>query len=198
MLSQHLITQPVFEALFEGYAFSENNPVSQVMNAMVEVLDGENLENETTKLESFYESVRVRAAGIDDAAAAKQTIVKELYEKFFSTAFSKTSEKLGIVYTPNEIVDFNIHSVKRHPERRSTRRYPMKACMSSTRSREPARSSFVCSSRAHQAARPRAEVQVRASCERDRAARVLRRRDQHRGDLPLAPGGEYVPFDGIV
>lgn len=110
MLSQHLITQPVFDALFEGYAFSENNPVSQVMNAMVQVLDGENLENETTKLESFYESVRVRASGIDDAAA-KQTIVKELYEKFFSTAFSKTSEKLGIVYTPNEIVDFIIHSV---------------------------------------------------------------------------------------
>lgn len=110
MLSQHLITQPVFDALFEGYAFSENNPVSQVMNAMVKVLDGENLGNETAKLEAFYESVRVRAAGIDDAAA-KQTIVKDLYEKFFSTAFSKTSEKLGIVYTPNEIVDFIIHSV---------------------------------------------------------------------------------------
>ncbi|WP_194421468.1 DEAD/DEAH box helicase [Microbacterium abyssi] len=111
MLSQHLITQPVFDALFEGYAFSENNPVSQVMNRMVEVLDGQNLENETDKLEQFYESVRTRAAGIDDAGA-KQTIVKELYEKFFSTAFSKTSEKLGIVYTPNEIVDFIIHSVE--------------------------------------------------------------------------------------
>lgn len=110
MLSQHLITQPVFDALFEGYAFSESNPVSQVMNRMVEVLDGENLENETDKLEKFYESVRTRAAGIDDAGA-KQTIVKELYEKFFSTAFSKTSDKLGIVYTPNEIVDFIIHSV---------------------------------------------------------------------------------------
>ena len=110
MLSQHLITQPVFDALFEGYAFSENNPVSQVMNSMVKVLDGENLENETVKLEAFYESVRTRASGIDDAAA-KQTIVKDLYEKFFSTAFSKTSEKLGIVYTPNEIVDFIVHSV---------------------------------------------------------------------------------------
>lgn len=110
MLSQHLITQPVFDALFEGYAFSESNPVSQVMNRMVEVLDGQNLENETEKLEEFYESVRRRAADIDDAGA-KQTIVKELYEKFFSTAFSKTSEKLGIVYTPNEIVDFIIHSV---------------------------------------------------------------------------------------
>lgn len=110
MLSQHLITQPVFDALFEGYAFSENNPVSQVMNAMVKVLDGENLENETVKLEAFYESVRVRAADIDDAAA-KQTIVKDLYEKFFSTAFKNTSDKLGIVYTPNEVVDFIIHSV---------------------------------------------------------------------------------------
>lgn len=101
MLSQHLITQLVFDALFEGYAFSESNPVSQVMNRMVEVLDGENLENETDKLEKFYESVRTRAAGIDDAAA-KQTIVKELYEKFFSPAFSKTSDKLGIVYTPRD------------------------------------------------------------------------------------------------
>lgn len=110
MLSQHLITQPVFDALFEGYAFSENNPVSQVMNAMVKVLDGENLENETKTLDKFYESVRNRASDIDDAGA-KQTIVKELYEKFFSTAFSKTSERLGIVYTPNEIVDFIIHSV---------------------------------------------------------------------------------------
>lgn len=110
MLSQHLITQPVFDALFEGYEFSENNPVSQVMGAMVKVLEGANLGTETAQLESFYESVRTRAAGIDDAAA-KQTIVKELYEKFFSTAFSKTSEKLGIVYTPNEIVDFIIHSV---------------------------------------------------------------------------------------
>lgn len=110
MLSQHLITQPVFDALFEGYAFSESNPVSRVMNRMVAVLDGENLENETDKLEKFYDSVRTRATSIDDAGA-KQTIVKELYEKFFATAFSKTSEKLGIVYTPNEIVDFIIHSV---------------------------------------------------------------------------------------
>lgn len=110
MLSQHLITQPVFNALFEGYEFSENNPVSQVMNKMVEALDEANLDTETQQLESFYESVRTRAAGIEDAAA-KQTIVKELYEKFFSTAFSRTSEKLGIVYTPNEIVDFILHSV---------------------------------------------------------------------------------------
>lgn len=110
MLSQHLITKPVFDALFEGYAFGDLNPVSQVMQRMIDALEEQNLEKETEKLDKFYESVRTRAAGITDASA-KQQIVKELYEKFFQTAFSGTSDRLGIVYTPNEIVDFIIHSV---------------------------------------------------------------------------------------
>lgn len=110
MLSQHLITKPVFDALFEGYAFSDHNPVSQVMQRMIDALEEQHLEKETEKLDKFYESVRTRAAGITDAAA-KQQIVKELYEKFFQTAFSGTSDRLGIVYTPNEIVDFIVHSV---------------------------------------------------------------------------------------
>ena len=110
MLSQHLITKPVFDALFEGYAFSDHNPVSQVMQHMIDALEEQHLGKETEKLDKFYESVRARAAGVTDAAA-KQQIVKELYEKFFQTAFSGTSDRLGIVYTPNEIVDFIIHSV---------------------------------------------------------------------------------------
>ncbi len=110
MLSQHLITKPVFDALFEGYSFSDHNPVSMVMQSMIDALEGQHLEKETERLSKFYDSVRTRAEGITDAAA-KQTIVKELYEKFFRTAFSGTSDRLGIVYTPNEIVDFIIHSV---------------------------------------------------------------------------------------
>lgn len=110
MLSQHLITKPVFDALFESYSFSDHNPVSLVMQRMVDALEGQHLEKETEKLEKFYDSVRTRASGISDAAA-KQSIVKELYEKFFRTAFTSTSDRLGIVYTPNEIVDFIIHSV---------------------------------------------------------------------------------------
>ena len=110
MLSQHLITRPVFDALFEGYAFGERNPVSQVMQGMIDALEGQHLEKETEKLDRFYDSVRTRAAGITDPSA-KQKIVKELYEKFFRNAFSGTSDRLGIVYTPNEIVDFIIHSV---------------------------------------------------------------------------------------
>jgi len=61
-------------------------------------------------LEKFYESVRMRAAGIDNAEG-KQRIIIELYDKFFKTAFPKMVEQLGIVYTPVEVVDFIIHSV---------------------------------------------------------------------------------------
>jgi predicted helicase len=110
MLSQHLITRPVFDALFDNYAFSESNPVSQVMQGMIDALKGQNLEAETEKLEKFYASVRLRASGVTDSGA-RQHIVKELYEKFFRTAFADTSNRLGIVYTPNEIVDFMVHSV---------------------------------------------------------------------------------------
>ncbi|WP_244542693.1 DEAD/DEAH box helicase [Actinomyces glycerinitolerans] len=110
MLSQHLVTKPVFDAVFDGYDFSATNPVAQVMGRMLRVLDGANLEAETEALEGFYTSVRERCAGIDNAEG-KQRIITELYEKFFSQAFTKTAKSLGIVYTPVEIVDFILRSV---------------------------------------------------------------------------------------
>jgi predicted helicase len=109
MLSQHLITQPVFDALFDGYGFSQHNPVALVMQDMVDALEGTRLDTETEELDAFYASVRKSVNGITDAAG-KQTTIKRLYEKFFAGAFKGTSERLGIVYTPNEIVDFILHS----------------------------------------------------------------------------------------
>lgn len=109
MLSQHLITQPVFDALFAGHAFSDHNPVSQVMQRMVDALEEQNLTTETSDLAGFYAGVQRTVAGITDAAG-RQTIIKRLYEKFFTGAFRGTSERLGIVYTPNEIVDFILRS----------------------------------------------------------------------------------------
>lgn len=110
MLAQHIITKPVFDALFEGYSFTQHNPVSVAMQGVLEVLNEHNLEKEAETLEKFYESVRMRAAGIDDLTA-KQKIIVELYDKFFRKAFPKMTERLGIVYTPVEVVDFIIHSV---------------------------------------------------------------------------------------
>jgi len=110
MLSQHIITKPVFEALFKGYSFVQNNPISVSMQKMLDLLEAQTIQEDTDTLNKFYESVRMRAADIDNAAG-KQRIIIELYDKFFKTAFPKMVEKLGIVYTPVELVDFIIHSV---------------------------------------------------------------------------------------
>lgn len=110
MLAQHLITRPVFDALFEHHSFAASNPVSRALQGVLDVLDSQHIEKEAASLERFYASVRARAAGIDDATA-KQKIVVELYDKFFKSAFPHLSKKLGIVYTPVEIVDFIIRSV---------------------------------------------------------------------------------------
>jgi predicted helicase len=110
MLSQHIITKPVFDALFEGYSFVKNNPMSQSMQKMLDLLEEQSLEKDAETLQKFYESVKVRASGIDNAEG-KQRIIIELYDKFFKTAFPKMVEKLGIVYSPVEVVDFIIYSV---------------------------------------------------------------------------------------
>ncbi|WP_152269679.1 DEAD/DEAH box helicase [Agriterribacter humi] len=110
MLSQHIITRPVFDALFENYSFVRNNPVSQSMQKMLDLLEEQSLEKDALVLEKFYASVKTRASGIDNAEG-KQRIIIELYDRFFKTAFPKMVERLGIVYTPIEVVDFIIHSV---------------------------------------------------------------------------------------
>lgn len=110
MLAQHLITRPVFDALFEGYSFAQNNPVSKAMEAVLSALNEHHLDKERESLNRFYASVHRRAKGIDNAEA-KQKIIVELYDKFFRNAFPRMTERLGIVYTPVEVVDFILHSV---------------------------------------------------------------------------------------
>lgn len=110
MLAQHLITLPIFDALFGEYSFVKNNPVSSAMEQIVEELSKFGFEKEQKELQPFYDSVRLRAEGIDNAQA-KQKIIITLYDKFFSTGFKSTTERLGIVFTPVEVVDFIVKSV---------------------------------------------------------------------------------------
>lgn len=111
MLSQHIITKPVFEALFDKYSFANNNPVSQAMQTALDAIEHKAVsEEELEIMEGFYRSVRRRAEGVDNAEG-KQKIIVELYDKFFKTGFPKLVEQWGIVYTPVEVVDFIIHSV---------------------------------------------------------------------------------------
>lgn len=110
MLAQHLITRPVFEALFDKYSFANDNPVSRAMDTVLKVMDDQGLLKEEERLKGFYESVRVRADGLDNLKA-KQDIIIQLYDKFFRVGFKETTERLGIVFTPVEVVDFIINSV---------------------------------------------------------------------------------------
>ena len=109
MMAQHILTQPVFEALFEHYDFSAGNPVAQALNLLRKDCEDFGLENETRDLEPFYASVRLRAQGLDNSQA-RQRVLMELYEKFFATALRREAERLGIVYTPTEVVDFILNS----------------------------------------------------------------------------------------
>jgi len=110
MLAQHLITKPVFDTLFSENQFTKENPVSKAMETVLGQLHQHNLGKESESLKSFYDSVQLRASGIV-TAVGRQSLVIELYDKFFGTAFPMLTQKLGIVYTPPEVVDFIIHSV---------------------------------------------------------------------------------------
>ena len=111
MLSQHLVTKPVFDALFEDYSFAQSNPVSQAIESTLRSLEERGLEKETEGLESFYRDVRVCVRDVKDAAS-KQRIIAELYQRFFKLALPDTAAKLGIVYTPIEVVDYMVRSVE--------------------------------------------------------------------------------------
>ncbi|MFY1049322.1 type ISP restriction/modification enzyme [Apilactobacillus sp. 1-1-2] len=110
MLAQHLITEPIFEALFGEYSFVRNNAVSKAMNDVVGAFSLFGFDKEQVELKPFYDSIKLRATGIDNAAG-KQKLILTLYDKFFRTGFKKTTEQLGIVFTPVEVVDFIVNSV---------------------------------------------------------------------------------------
>ncbi len=110
MLGQHLITRPVFDALFQSYEFDSNNAVTRAMQQMIALLEGHGMRKDTAVLDKFYESVRMNL-GTVKTLAGKQTVIKNLYDNFFRDAFPRTVEQLGIVYTPVECVDFILHSV---------------------------------------------------------------------------------------
>ena len=110
MLAQHIITKPVFDSLFSHFEFTKENLTSKAIDEVVNkiYLKDSNLENAST-LKNFYESVKRRAEGII-TSKARQKLITELYDRFFKNAFPLIADKLGIVYTPIEIVDFMIKS----------------------------------------------------------------------------------------
>ncbi|GAA7502322.1 DEAD/DEAH box helicase family protein [Helicobacter pylori] len=102
MITSHIITKPIFDALFGD---NIKNPIAKALDKMVLKLSDLGLEGETKDLKNLYESVKTEATHAK-SQKSQQELIKNLYNTFFKEAFKKQSEKLGIVYTPIEVVDF--------------------------------------------------------------------------------------------
>ncbi len=108
MLAEHVVTLPVLKAIFAGNDLIDQNPVTQIMERMVNRLSG--LNKEIERLAPFYDSVKRTVEGVT-SSEGRQEIIRKLFEKFFQYALPNSAEKFGIVYTPVEVVDFIINSV---------------------------------------------------------------------------------------
>ncbi|WP_422111232.1 type ISP restriction/modification enzyme [Helicobacter pylori] len=102
MITSHIITKPIFDAIFGD---NIQNPIAKALDKMVLKLSTLGLEGETKDLKNLYESVKTEATHAK-SQKSQQELIKNLYNTFFKEAFKKQSEKLGIVYTPIEVVDF--------------------------------------------------------------------------------------------
>ncbi|MGL2749625.1 type ISP restriction/modification enzyme [Helicobacter pylori] len=102
MIVSHIITKPIFDAIFGD---NIKNPIAKALDKMVQKLATLGLEGETKDLKNLYESVKTEATHAK-SQKSQQELIKNLYNTFFKEAFRKQSEKLGIVYTPIEVVDF--------------------------------------------------------------------------------------------
>ncbi len=102
MITSHIITKPIFDALFGD---NIQNPIAKALDKMVQKLSTLGLQGETKDLKNLYESVKTEALHAK-SQKSQQELIKNLYNTFFKEAFKKQSEKLGIVYTPIEVVDF--------------------------------------------------------------------------------------------
>ena len=111
LVAQHIITKPIFECIFPSLDFTTFDKVSAELEKLHTKLLEQGLNAETQTLEKFYTSVR-QSAEYAKSDKSKQSLIKNLYDTLFKEAFKKTQEKLGIVYTPIEGVDFIIHSTQ--------------------------------------------------------------------------------------
>lgn len=114
VLAQHEITRPIFATLFTDSTVLDNNPIAQGLDTTLDALYDAGLprvEGDAT-LRDLYANVRMCANQLE-SDVAKQNLIKEIYNDFFTVAFHDTADSLGIVYTPVEVVDAQLHMVQR-------------------------------------------------------------------------------------
>jgi predicted helicase len=108
MLIQHILTEELFTAVFPGTPFHQDNNVARELYKLEHTFFVGNTKFATLKaLGPYYAAIRATAAQIS-SHSEKQTFLKVIYENFYKVYNVKAADRLGVVYTPNEIVRFMI------------------------------------------------------------------------------------------
>ena len=108
MLIQHILTEEIFAKVFDDSEFHQHNNVARELYALEAEFFTGSLKKQTLKgLETYYAAIRAAAAQIS-SHSEKQTFLKVIYENFYKVYNTKAADRLGVVYTPNEIVRFMI------------------------------------------------------------------------------------------
>lgn len=108
MLIQHILTEEIFAHVFNEGDFHRENNIAQALYGLEAKFFTGAVKRETLKaMEAYYSAIRANAAMIT-SHAEKQTFLKVIYENFYKVYNPKAADRLGVVYTPNEIVRFMI------------------------------------------------------------------------------------------
>lgn len=111
MLLQHILTEEIFTSIFDNADFHrDNNIAKELYNLEETFFKGKTKRDTLAKIQEYYATIKKRAASIVDHHD-KQAFLKIIYEDFYTIYNPKAADRMGIVYTPNEIVKFQIQSV---------------------------------------------------------------------------------------
>jgi predicted helicase len=111
MLLQHILTEEIFNSIFDNADFHRDNNIAKELYKLEETFfKGKTKKDTLSKVQTYYAAIKRRAASIIDHHE-KQAFLKAFYEDFYKIYNPKAADRMGIVYTPNEIVKFQIESV---------------------------------------------------------------------------------------
>ena len=110
MLIQHILTEDIFNTVFGDTQFHRENNIARELQKVADTFfTGSTKKNTLKGLESYYGAIKQSASGIANHHE-KQQFLKAIYENFYKVYNPKLADRLGVVYTPNEIVRFMIES----------------------------------------------------------------------------------------
>jgi len=108
MIIQHILTEDVFNTIFDETQFHRENNVARELEKVIHTFfTGQTRRLALGSIQHYYQAINATAAGIADHHE-KQKFLKVIYETFYKSYNPKAADRLGVVYTPNEIVQFMI------------------------------------------------------------------------------------------